>query len=70
MRDVIKVMVLTTAIIMIIFSPTFFEPTSNASDIGGPVAIATDESQALPIVPSSATESNSDFFIHIGDGGN
>ena len=73
MRAVIQMVVLTTAGIMIIFSPTFFAvPTTIAAKA---IASQTDiaavaEPETFPIIPSSASESTWNFVGRTGDGGN
>ena len=72
MRAVIQMMALTTAIIMIIFSPTFFAG-SGASIIGNHTTAdlaAVAEPETFPIVPSSAAQSNCNLSGRTGDGGN
>ena len=73
MRDVIQMMVLTTAVIMIIFSPTFFAvstPIAAKGMASQATAVAKAEPETFPIIPSSATAANWNFFVRTGDGGN
>jgi len=73
MGDVIRMMALTTAVIMIIFSPTFLAvPTPIAAKgmAHQAAAVAVAEPETFSIIPSSANAANWNVFLSTGDGEN